>query len=102
METFKKRGKYWQAQIRRVGHVHQSRSFDSKAEAEAWARHVENEMDRGVFIDRTEAERTTLAEALERNRREIVPEKRHPAQDHQRINRWLDYLITKRSLAEAA
>ena len=60
MATFKKRGKYWQVQVRRVGHEHQSRSFDSKGDAEAWARQVENEMDRGIFFDRREAERTTL------------------------------------------
>lgn len=28
-----------------------------------------------------------------------MPEKRHPSQENQRINRWLDYPITKRSLA---
>jgi len=35
-------------------------------EAEAWARDVENRMDRAVFADRTPAERTTLWQALER------------------------------------
>ena len=90
---------YWRVQVRRQGYEPLSRTFDTKALAEAWARRTESEMDRGSFVDRTEAERTTLAEALERYRREIVPEKRHPAQEHQRINRWLDYPITKRSLA---
>ena len=88
----------WQAQVRRRGYEGLSRSFDSKGDAEAWARRVEREMDRGVYIDRTESERTTLAEALERYRREIVPGNRHPYQENQRINRWLDYPLTKRSL----
>lgn len=90
---------YWRAQIRRQGYEPISRTFDTKAQAEVWARSVENEMDRGAYFDRTESERTTLADALERYRREIVPEKRHPAQEHQRINRWLDCTLTKRSLA---
>ncbi len=33
-------------------------------------------MARGVFVSRTEAETTTLAEALERYRVEILPRKR--------------------------
>lgn len=90
---------YWRAQVRRRGYEPLSRTFDTKVQAEAWARHVENEMDRGVFVDRSEAERTTLADALQRYEREIVPTKRHPAQERQRIARWLDYPITKRALA---
>ena len=89
----------WQAQVRRRGYETLSRTFDAKKDAQDWARQVEHEMDRGIFFDRTEAERTTLADALERYRREVVPEKRHPYQENQRINRWLDYPITKRSLA---
>lgn len=89
----------WQAQVRRHGYEGLTRSFDSKSDAEAWARRIESEMDRGVYIDRTESERTTLAQALERYRREIVPASRHPYQENQRINRWLDYPLTKRSLA---
>ena len=99
MATFKKRGKYWQAQVRRVGHDHQSRSFDSKGDAEAWARQVENEIDRGIFFDRREAERTTLADAFERYRKEVVPLKLHKSQENQRINRWLDSPLAKRMLA---
>ena len=99
MATIRQRGNYWQAQVRRRGHEPYSHSFDTKAQAEAWARSVESEMDRGIYLDRKEAERTTLAEAFERYRREIVPEKRHPHQENQRISRWLDYPITKRSLA---
>ena len=46
-------------------------------------------MDRGVFVSRAEAERTTLAEALKRYEREISVGKAHPAQDYQRIRHWL-------------
>ena len=47
-----------------------------KTEAEAWARQIESEMDRGVFVSRAEAESTTLAEALERYIREVLPGKK--------------------------
>jgi len=49
MATVTKRGKYWRAQIRRLGFPPQHKSFDTRAEAEAWARAAESEMDRGIF-----------------------------------------------------
>ena len=48
MATVTKRGKYWCAQIRRLGFPPQHKSFDTHAEAEAWARAAESEMDRGI------------------------------------------------------
>ena len=65
----------WQAQIIRQGFPAQYRTFDAKAEAEAWARQVEGEMDTGAWRDRSEGDRTTLAEALDRYVREISPNK---------------------------
>jgi integrase len=53
-----------------------ARTFDLKGAAEAWAKQVESEMDRGVFVSREEADRTTLAEALDRYAREILPTKK--------------------------
>ena len=75
----------WQAQIRRRGHPVQIRTFDRKAEAEAWARQLEGEMDRGVFVSRVEAEGTTLAELLARYQREITPQKRGAAMERSHI-----------------
>ncbi|MBU2832106.1 hypothetical protein [Acidithiobacillus ferriphilus] len=67
MATFQLRGnRQWRAMIRRKGWPEQSRTFDSEADAERWARAVEEEMDRGIFVSRKEAESTTLEEALER------------------------------------
>ena len=37
---------------------------DTRAEAEAWSRAMESEMDRGIFVSRVESEKTTLADAL--------------------------------------
>ena len=65
MATLTKRGKYWRAQVRRLGFPPQSKTFDTNSEAEAWARATESKMDRGI-VSRAEAERTTFAEALER------------------------------------
>jgi hypothetical protein len=59
-----------------VGFEPISKSFLTKADAEAWARLTEAEMVRGVFIKRTDAERTTLAEALGRYEKEVTPTKK--------------------------
>ncbi|WP_347555546.1 site-specific integrase [Robbsia sp. KACC 23696] len=99
MAYISQRGAYWRAEIRRRGHKPLYRSFDTKHLAQQWARKIESEMDSGVFIDRIEAERTTLRSALERYRREIVPEKRHQYQENQRIARWIDNPLSHRTLA---
>lgn len=80
MATFRKRPgpqgtTVWQAQILRLGFKPQYRTFDAKSQAEAWARKLEAEMDAGAWQDRTEGDRTTLAEALERYLVEITPGK---------------------------
>jgi hypothetical protein len=87
------------AEVRRRGYKPVYRTFDTKQQAQKWARHVEGEMDAGSFVDRSEAERTTLADALKRYRKEIVPEKRHPYQEERRIDRWLDNDLAYRTLA---
>jgi len=78
MATFERRGNFWRAKIRRAGLPAQTRTFDNKTLAQRWARGVEAEMDQGIAVDRRVAERTTLAEVLERYRREVTPTKRAP------------------------
>ena len=74
MATIRKRGNLqWEARIRRKGHPVTSKTFEIKADAESWARQIENEMDRGVFVSRVEAERTTLGEAIARYVGEYIP-----------------------------
>lgn len=99
MASITKRGKYWRAQVRRRGYPTQFRTFDTKALAEAWARQLESEMDRGVFKSREEAERTTFAEALERYWNEVASKKRFPKLERYRINRWLRHSLSSYFLA---
>ncbi|MGH6755535.1 MAG: site-specific integrase, partial [Bradyrhizobium sp.] len=49
----------WQAQVRHHGIPPATKTFGTKQEAARWARLIESEIDRGVFVDRSEAERTT-------------------------------------------
>ena len=99
MASITKRGNYWRAQIIRKGYPPQHRTFDTKGEASAWARDVESEMDRGIFMSRHEAEQTTLAEALARYRDEVSPRKGHPESDYQRVRHWLKQPLAHRYLA---
>jgi len=50
----------WQAIIRQRGFPSQTKTFRTKRDAEAWAKVTESEMVWGVFVQRTEAERTLL------------------------------------------
>ena len=98
MASITKRGAYWRSQVRLNGESI-SRTFNTKAEAEKWARHTESEMDRGIFFDRTEAETTTLLETLDRYEREIIARKLYPAQELQRVRHWRGQPLAKRFLS---
>ena len=69
MATLERRGNFWRVKIRRAGLSAQTRTFDTKALAQRWARGVEAEMDQGITVDRRIAHRTSLAEILERGAR---------------------------------
>ncbi|MBB5400287.1 integrase [Paraburkholderia youngii] len=100
MATIRKRGPYqWEAQVRRRGYPAQSKTFSTKAEAEAWANMIESEMARGVWVSRSEAESTTLFEALERYQDEISSSKKGAAQEASIIKMCKAVDLAKRPLA---
>ena len=66
MAYIEQRKNGWMAQIRKRGMPTLSRTFDLKADAEAWAREVEREAQRGnVGALRDDAGRTTMAQVVE-------------------------------------
>ena len=86
MATFRKRGPWqWQAQVRKKGQSLQTKTFETRALAEQWARAIEVEMDRGVFVSRAEAESTTLKELLERYLVEVTPLKKGAVPETNRL-----------------
>lgn len=100
MASFQKRGPYqWQATIRRKGHPVQSKTFETKAQAEAWAAVIESEMVRNVFVDRSELERTTLGDLLTRYGREISVKKKSQRTEMVTIRRFLRHHLSRRPLA---
>jgi integrase len=56
----------WKAVVRRTGYPSQSKTFRTKRDAEDWARSVEDQRRRGLFMPRSGAEKTTLDVALSR------------------------------------
>ncbi len=82
MATFEQRESgWWQAKIRRKGHPGQSKTFETRKDAEAWARAIESEMDRGAFISRSTAERTTFKDIAKRFKEEFAPFHYRPRKD---------------------
>lgn len=75
MASITKRGKFWRVQVWRRG-IRLGHTFDTKSEAQTWAAKAEADIGRGVFVDHSEAERTTVAELLDRYEREVLPHKR--------------------------
>ena len=66
MATFTNRHGKWQARVQRKGQQPVSKSFQSKQDAEKWARQLESEMDKGSYTNLVLAERTTFGEVIER------------------------------------
>ena len=88
----------WQAIVRRKGHPSQTKTFRAKRDAEAWARGIESEMDRGVWRDRSEAEGTTLKECLARYLAEVTPKKKSKSEAWY-VKAWMDRPIAARFMA---
>lgn len=90
----------WRTKIRKKGYPELSASFDTKADAQRWASEIEGDMSRKRFVDTREADRTTLAQALDRYQREVSVNKKGAVQEKTRIKTWADSKYGAKSLAE--
>ncbi|MBU2717949.1 site-specific integrase [Acidithiobacillus ferridurans] len=89
----------WQAIVRRKGYPSQTKTFRAKRDAEAWARSIETEMDRGAWRDRSEAESTTLGECIQRYLTEVTPRKKNSHPETLKLEQWLRRPLSKRFMA---
>jgi integrase len=84
--TIRKKGEgQYHVQIRKRGYPAQTKTFTKEADARRWATIIESEMERGVFVSRTEAEGTLVKDILSRYETEILPSKRGAASDKSRL-----------------
>ncbi|HTR08748.1 MAG TPA: site-specific integrase, partial [Paraburkholderia sp.] len=66
MASIIRKGSKWQARVIRKGFPAQSKSFNTKAEAQLWANEIENSMLTGVFEDVKADLAVTLGELIQR------------------------------------
>ncbi|AXE97332.1 site-specific integrase [Paraburkholderia hospita] len=102
MATISERGPgQWRAQVRRRGHPAQSRTFETKAEAQAWAKMIEAEIAWGGWASRGKAKAVTVTfrEALQRYESEISQGKKGSVQEASVLKVWKEGPLARRSLA---
>lgn len=100
MATIRKRGTRWQAIIRRAGVPPISRAFARRADAVAWASITESEVERGEFVDRSDADRLLLGDALARYEDEVTPRKRGAKQERVRIRYWRAHRLARTAIGK--
>lgn len=77
----------WQARVRRFGGQPVSKTFATRSAAETWARAEESDIERGVWRDRSVAERTSLGQLLDRYATEVMAGRKSEVADTYRAKR---------------
>lgn len=88
----------WRARIRRRDAPQQSKSFVRKLDAEAWARKVESEIERGAWRETGDAERMTLKAALDKYAAEDAKKHRGSAAERAHIKVIRDDVMMRLTL----
>ena len=74
-----KRGKVFDAEVKRKGHKPVQKTFDRKTDARQWIADTEADLRSGRYQPQVEAAKHTVAEAIERYIREELPNKQKAA-----------------------
>jgi integrase len=99
MASILKRGRQWQARVRRKGYPTETKTFLTKTEALCWTQTIESEMNRSVYVSLSEAERTTFGEILDRYMLEVSPHKRSGADEIIRLKAIKRHRMSKLNMA---
>jgi integrase len=99
MASFRQRGGKWQARVLRNGYPDQTKTFETKADAEKWARALESEIDKGLFASINEAQRNTLGDLIARYLAEVTPTMKGAAEDTIRLKAIMRKQIARWSMA---
>ena len=89
----------YQVRIRKKGWPAVSKQYDRRDDAERFAISTLRDMSAGSWVDRREAERMTLAEALDTYAAEVTVGKKGAAQELRRIKCWKAHRLAKCSMA---
>jgi len=86
MASYRQRNGKWQARVLRDGYPDQTKTFATKSDAEKWARAIESEIDKGQFVNVSEAQRTALGDVIARYLAEVTPTMKGASEDTIRLN----------------
>jgi integrase len=89
----------YRAQVRLRGHPPMTKSFSRRTDAADWIRVTKVGLQRGEILS-TEADRTTLGEALKRYLEEVTPKKKDAARETNRIKAWMRHPLAPRFLSK--
>jgi integrase len=95
MATFRNRHGKWQARVQRKGQLPVSKSFQSKEDAQRWARQIEAEIDKGSYTNIALAERTLFKDVIERYIQEVTLKTRSKKEDTYRLRALARHPIAK-------
>lgn len=99
MASIRKRGSFWQAQVRREGYPPLSKSFSTKTDAVAWARDTERSIDRAELpVAIRQLKGVSLDDLLRRYLETITPTKRGAGPERYRIKILRAHQIARLSL----
>ena len=99
MATFRFRSNRWQARVRRKGYPDETKSFATRIDAERWARALEAEIDRGQFVNISEAQRTTFGDLIARYLTEVTPSMKGATEDSIRLKAMMRKPIARWTMA---
>ena len=99
MASIRFRSNKWQVRVSRKGEQSLVKTFQSKEDAQRWARSVEVEWDKGTYTNIHQAQKTTFGELIERYLREVTPLMRGASADTIRLKAIMRRLIAKENMA---
>lgn len=99
MASFRQHGKGWQARVRRQGYPDVTKVFKARQDAEKWARALESEIDKGQFVNVSEAQRTTLGDVISRYLAEVTPSMKGASEDTIRLKAIMRRPIARWTMA---
>ncbi len=85
MASIRQRGSKWQARVIRKGYPEEVRSFETKQNAQKWARAIESSIDNGAHRSLGYAKEILLYDILERYVQEVTPTKRGAKRESENI-----------------
>lgn len=99
MASIRYRQNRWQARVRRRGYPDETKTFMTRQDAEKWARSIETDIDKGQFVNVSEAQRTTLGDLIGRYLVEVTPTMKGATEDTIRLKAIMRKPIARWSMA---